>query len=46
MPPQQYLAASYYEKWLHAITTLLAAKDVLTAAELASIDAAGEVAGD
>jgi nitrile hydratase subunit beta len=46
MPPQQYLAASYYEKWLHAITTLLAAKGVLTAAELASVQAAGEVAGD
>src|SRR6266516_2201356 len=24
MPPQQYLASSYYEKWFHAITTLVA----------------------
>jgi hypothetical protein len=35
MPPQQYLEASYYEKWLHAITTLLAEKGVLTREELA-----------
>jgi hypothetical protein len=35
MPPQQYLEASYYEKWLHAITTLLAEKGVLTWEELA-----------
>jgi nitrile hydratase subunit beta len=35
MPPQQYLASSYYEKWLHAIGTLLVEKGVLTAEELA-----------
>lgn len=34
MPPEDYLAASYYEKWFHAITTLLVEKDVCTAAEL------------
>jgi len=35
MPPQEYLAASYYEKWLRAITMLLAEKGVLTGEELA-----------
>lgn len=35
MPPEEYLASSYYEKWFHAVTTLLAEKGVLTAAELA-----------
>ena len=35
MPAQEYLAASYYERWLHAITTLLAEKGVLTEQELA-----------
>ncbi|MCU1599968.1 MAG: hypothetical protein JWO22_677 [Frankiales bacterium] len=34
MPPSSYLAASYYEKWLHAITTLLVEKGVCTAGEL------------
>ena len=35
MPPQDYLASSYYEKWLHAVTTLLVEKGVLTAEEVA-----------
>jgi nitrile hydratase subunit beta len=35
MPPQEYLAASYYEKWFRAITTLLAEKGIATPAELA-----------
>jgi hypothetical protein len=35
LPPQEYLASSYYEKWLHAITTLLADKGVLTQEEMA-----------
>lgn len=35
MPPAEYLASSYYEKWLHAITTLCVEKGVLTPAELA-----------
>ena len=35
MPPQDYLAASYYERWLHAITTLLAAKGIFSERELA-----------
>jgi len=33
MPPAQYLEASYYEKWFHAVTTLLVEKGVLSAAE-------------
>ena len=44
MAPQQYLAASYYEKWLHAIVTLLGDKGVLAGAELASVQP-GERAG-
>src|SRR5262245_6312108 len=35
MPPQEYLASSYYEKWFRAITTLLAEKGVLTEEEMA-----------
>ena len=34
MPPQEYLAASYYERWFAAITTLLAEKGVATHEEL------------
>ena len=35
MPPQQYLAASYYERWFAAIRTLLVEKGVASAEELA-----------
>ena len=35
MSPQQYLASSYYEKWFHAVTTLLVEKGVLSAQEVA-----------
>jgi nitrile hydratase subunit beta len=35
LPPQEYLAASYYEKWFRAITSLLARKGILTEEELA-----------
>jgi nitrile hydratase subunit beta len=35
LPPQDYLASSYYEKWLRAITSLLVRKGILTEAELA-----------
>jgi len=35
MPPARYLESSYYEKWFHAVTTLLVEKGVLTAAEVA-----------
>ena len=34
MPPEEYLAASYYERWFTAITALLVAKGVSTADEL------------
>ena len=34
MPVAEYLGASYYERWLHAMTVLLVAKDVLTAADI------------
>jgi len=34
MPPEDYLASSYYEKWFHAITTLLVEKGVCTAEDL------------
>jgi nitrile hydratase subunit beta len=26
LPPEQYLAASYYERWLHAVETLTAGR--------------------
>ena len=29
MPPAEYLAASYYERWLHAIESLVETKGVL-----------------
>lgn len=29
MPPAEYLAASYYERWLHAIESLVAEKGVI-----------------
>jgi nitrile hydratase subunit beta len=41
IPPQEYLAASYYEKWFRAITTLLAEKGIVTAAELSGEPAGG-----
>ena len=34
MPPTDYLASSYYEKWLFAITPLCVEKGVLTADEV------------
>lgn len=34
MPPAAYLSSSYYEKWLHAITTLLVEKGVCTPDDL------------
>ncbi len=35
MPAQDYLSSSYYEKWFHAVTTLLVDKGVFSEAELA-----------
>ena len=34
MPPQEYLASSYYEKWFSAVRTLCVEKGVLTAEEV------------
>jgi len=34
MPPQEYLEASYYERWFRAITLLLVEKGVFTAQEV------------
>ena len=34
MPPQDYLAASYYERWLVGIETLLVEKGVVAAEDL------------
>ncbi len=34
MPPERYLASSYYEKWFHAIRTLCVEKGVLTRDEV------------
>lgn len=39
MPPAAYLAASYYERWLTAITTLLEEKNVVSSTELADVRA-------
>ena len=40
VPAGQYFAASYYQRWLYALDTLLVEKGLLTAAELASGKAA------
>lgn len=40
MPPAHYLAATYYEKWLHAVESLLVEKGVATREEIASGHAA------
>ncbi|MBA2389917.1 MAG: nitrile hydratase subunit beta [Geodermatophilaceae bacterium] len=34
MPPEEYLASSYYEKWFHAVTTLLVEKGICSATEI------------
>jgi len=34
MPPDQYEQASYYERWLYSIETILTEKGVLAAGEL------------
>jgi len=36
MPAADYLRAGYYEKWLHAVETVLLEKGVITRSELAS----------
>lgn len=48
MPPAAYLAATYYERWLFGLQTLLVEKGLVTAQELATGRAAtkaGETAG-
>ena len=37
MPPQEYLASSYYEQWFHAITVLLVRKGILAEEEIAGV---------
>ena len=44
MPPPSYLAATYYEKWLHALESLLVEKGVVTREELESGHAAASAA--
>lgn len=34
MPPAEYESASYYERWLHSVETVLAEKGVLVPGEL------------
>ncbi|MGY1623790.1 hypothetical protein ACI789_16460 [Geodermatophilus sp. SYSU D00965] len=41
MPPEEYLAASYYERWFTAVTTLLVEKGVVSEEELASPEELG-----
>jgi nitrile hydratase len=36
MPPDEYMRSSYYEKWLHAVRTLLLEKGVITTEELSN----------
>lgn len=42
IPPERYLAASYYEKWFLGITTLLTEKGLASSTELAG---SAELAG-
>ncbi len=37
LPPADYLAASYYERWLHAVRTLIVAKGLVEPAALADL---------
>jgi len=37
MSPQDYLAASYYERWLHGVTTLLVERGALAAGDLVDV---------
>ena len=41
MPPEQYLPASYYERWLAGLEMLLLESGLLTPSELASGKSAG-----
>jgi nitrile hydratase subunit beta len=46
MPPASYLAATYYEKWLYAVESLLVEKGVATREEIASGHAAAPAPAD
>jgi len=39
MPPSLYLSTSYFEKWLHAIQTLIVEKGIVTQGELDAVPA-------
>jgi nitrile hydratase subunit beta len=43
LPPEEYLAAPYYEKWFRTITALLAEKGVASAGELLGGASAGDL---
>ncbi|MGH9064968.1 MAG: hypothetical protein ACRD0L_13540 [Acidimicrobiales bacterium] len=45
MPPDRYLAASYYERWLAAVTTLAVEKGILGPAPLVGDGAASTSPG-
>jgi nitrile hydratase subunit beta len=45
MPPARYLAATYYERWLYALETLLLEKGVVRSAELAAAVSGAREAG-
>ena len=45
MPPAQYLAASYYQKWLYGLELLLLEQGLLTREEVATGRARGRVSG-
>ena len=40
LPPDRYLASSYYERWLHAVERVMLDEGVLTEDELESLEAA------
>jgi len=45
MPPAAYLAASYYEKWLYGLETLIVERGLVTPGELATGRAEGKAFG-
>jgi nitrile hydratase len=45
MPPARYLAATYYERWLYALETLLLEKGVVSSAELEAVVSGAHEAG-
>jgi nitrile hydratase subunit beta len=45
MPPARYLAATYYERWLYALETLLLEKGVVSSAQLEAVVSGAHEAG-